>query len=139
MQEEKYFYNVKRLIEGIPLQHITHQQEFMKMNFYINENVLIPRSDTEILVEEVIKIAKKIQAKSILDLCTGSGAIAVSLAKYVENSKITAIDISNKAIEVARLNAKKNEVENQIKFLESDLFEKLSKEKFDIHLILKQM
>ena len=93
---------------------------------------MIPQPDTEILVEEVIKIAKKIQAKKILDLCTGSGAIAVSLAKYIENSKITAIDISSKAIEVAKLNAKKNEVENQIEFLKSDLFEKLPKEKFDI-------
>ncbi len=132
IQEEKYLYNIQKLIKGIPLQHITHSQEFMKMNFYVDENVLVPRPDTEILVEEVIKIAKKIQAKKILDLCTGSGAIAVSLAKYIENSKITAIDISNKAIEVAKLNAKKNEVENQIEFLKSDLFEKLPKEKFDI-------
>ena len=132
IQEEKYLYNIQKLIKGIPLQHITHSQEFMKMNFYVDENVLVPRPDTEILVEEVIKIAKKIQAKKILDLCTGSGAIAVSLAKYIENSKITAIDISSKAIEVAKLNAKKNEVENQIEFLKSDLFEKLPKEKFDI-------
>ena len=132
MQEEKYFYYIQKLIKGTPLQHITHSQEFMKMNFFVNEDVLIPRPDTEILVEEVIKIAKKIQAKNILDLCTGSGAIAVSLAKYIKNSKITAIDISKRAIEIARRNAKKNEVENQIKFLESDLFTNLPKEKFDI-------
>ncbi len=131
-QKEKYLYNIQQLIKGIPLQHITHSQEFMKMDFYVDKNVLIPRPDTEILVEEVIKIAKKIQAKNILDLCTGSGAIAISLAKYIENSKITAIDISSKAIEIAKQNAKKNEVENQIEFLKSDLFEKLPKEKFDI-------
>ena len=70
IQKEKYFAGVKKLIKGIPLQHITHLQEFMKMNFYVNEDVLIPRPDTEILVEEVIKIANKINAKKILDLCT---------------------------------------------------------------------
>ena len=71
-QEEQYSKAIKKLTQGIPLQHITHMQEFMKMNFYVNEKVLIPRPDTEILVEEVIKIAKKIKAKKILDLCTGS-------------------------------------------------------------------
>ncbi len=85
LEKEQYFNAIQKIINGIPLQHITHQQEFMKMNFYVNENVLIPRPDTEILVEEVIKISKKINAKKILDLCTGSGAIAISLAKYIKN------------------------------------------------------
>ena len=70
IEKEKYFQFIDKLKSGIPLQHITHRQEFMKMDFYVNENVLIPRPDTEILVEEVIKIAKKINAKKILDLCT---------------------------------------------------------------------
>lgn len=131
-QEVNFFKGIKKLVKGIPLQHITHSQEFMKMTFYVNEDVLIPRSDTEILVEEVIKIAKRINAKKILDLCTGSGAIAVSLAKYIENSQITAVDISTKAISVAKLNAKNNNVENQITFVESDLFKQLPKEKYDI-------
>ena len=102
------------------------------MNFYVNEDVLIPRSDTEVLVEEVIAIANKIKAKKILDLCTGSGAIAVSLAKYVKNSEITAVDISSKALRIAKMNAKNNEVENQITFLQSDLFHEVPKEKYDI-------
>lgn len=131
-QEVNFFKGIKKLVKGIPLQHITHSQEFMKMTFYVNEDVLIPRPDTEILVEEVIKIAKRINAKKILDLCTGSGAIAVSLAKYIENSQITAVDISSKAISVAKLNAKNNNVENQITFVESDLFKELPKEKYDI-------
>lgn len=131
-QEEDYFKNIERLGNGEPLQHITHQQEFMKMNFYVNKDVLIPRPDTEVLVEEVIKIAKKINAKKILDLCTGSGAIAISLAKYINNSQITAVDISEKALKVAEKNAKKNEVENQIAFLTSNLFQNLPKEKYDI-------
>ena len=131
-QEVNYFKVIKKLCEGIPIQHITNRQEFMKLTFFVYENVLIPRPDTEILVEEVIKIAKKINAKKILDLCTGSGAIAVSLAKYIENSIITATDISSKALNVAKLNAKNNEVEDKITFIESDLFKNLKKEKYDI-------
>ena len=131
-QEVNYFKAIKKICEGIPVQHITNRQEFMKLVFYVDENVLIPRPDTEILVEEVIKIAKKINAKKILDLCTGSGAIAVSLAKYIEKSIITATDISPKALNVAKLNAKNNEVEDRITFIESDLFKNLKKEKYDM-------
>ena len=131
-QEVNYFKAIKKLCQGIPIQHITHRQEFMKMTFYVDENVLIPRQDTEILVEEVIKIAKKTNAKKILDLCTGSGAIAISLAKYIENSEITAVDISSKALNIAKINSKNNNVENQITFIESDLYKNLPKEKYDI-------
>ena len=131
-QEVNYFKAIKKLCNGIPIQHITNRQEFMKMTFFVDENVLIPRPDTEILVEEVIKIAKKINAKKILDLCTGSGAIAISLAKYIDKSNITAVDISDKALNVAKLNAKNNEVEDRITFVESDLFKNLKKEKYDI-------
>ena len=118
--------------QGVPLEHITHQREFMKLNFFVNENVLIPRQDTEILVEEVINIKKKTNAKTILDLCTGSGAIAVSLAKYLPNTEITAVDISQEALKVAKKNAISNEVENQITFISSDLFTNLENQKFDI-------
>lgn len=131
-QEQKYFKSIEKIVNGTPLQHITQRQEFMKMSFYVNQNVLIPRPDTEILVEEVIKIAEKINAKKILDLCTGSGAIAVSLAKYIKDSQITATDISNEALEVAEYNAKINGVENQIAFLQSNLFQDIPKEKYDM-------
>ena len=131
-QNVDYFKLIKKLIEGVPLQHITHQQEFMKLMFYVDENVLIPRPDTEVLVEEVIKLAKSINAKKILDLCTGSGAIAVSLAKYIEGSQITATDISRKALSIAKLNATNNDVEDRITFLSSDLFQNISEEKYDI-------
>lgn len=131
-QEVDYFKAIKRLINGEPIQHITHQQEFMKLSFFVNEDVLIPRPDTEILVEEVIKIAKKIKAKNILDMCTGSGAIAVSLAKYLDNVEITAVDISTKTLNVAKTNAKNNEVEDKITFIESNLFENIVNEKYDI-------
>ena len=132
-QNVDYFKLIKKLIEGVPLQHITHQQEFMKLMFYVDENVLIPRPDTEILVEEVIKIAKKINAKKILDLCTGSGAIAVSLVKYLSQiEEITALDISHDAIQIAKKNAVFHKVENKITFIESDLFKNLAKQKYDM-------
>ena len=123
---------IKILKKGIPIEHITHQKEFMKLIFFVDKNVLIPRQDTEILVEEVIKIAKRINAKKILDLCTGSGAIAVSLAKYLPQTEITAIDISNDALKIAKKNAVSNNVENQITFISSDMFTNLNEEKFDI-------
>lgn len=131
-EEKKYFDAILKLRKGNPLEHITHQKEFMKLNFFVDENVLIPRQDTEILVEETIKIAQKIKAKKILDLCTGSGAIAVSLAKYLPQSEITAIDISNEALKIAKKNANNNQVEKQITFISSDMFTNLNDEKFDI-------
>ena len=131
-KEKQYLKEIKMLKKGIPIEHITHQKEFMKLNFFVDKNVLIPRQDTEILVEEVIKIAQKTNAKKILDLCTGSGAIAVSLAKYLPQSEITAIDISNDALKIAKKNAVSNNVENQITFISSDMFTNLNEEKFDI-------
>ena len=128
----KYFDAISKIRKGIPLEHITHQKEFMKLNFFVDENVLIPRQDTEILVEETIKIAQKTNAKKILDLCTGSGAIAVSLAKYLPQTDITAIDISNEALKIAKKNAINNKVENQITFVSSNMFTNLNEEKFDI-------
>ena len=125
-----YFKYINKLIQGIPLQYITNTQEFMKMSFFVNDNVLIPQPDTEILVEETIKIAKRIKKPTILDLCTGSGAIAVSLKKYLQDSIVYASDISPKALEVAKINAKNNNVE--VNFFESDLFENLPNIKFDI-------
>ena len=131
-EKEEYLKYIELLTQGEPIEHITHQKEFMKLNFYVDENVLIPRPDTEVLVEEVMKIAKKIKAKKILDLCTGSGAIAVSLAKYLENTQLTALDISGKALDVAIANAKNNQVQDKITFVESNLFENLGQEKYDM-------
>ena len=132
IERDRYIKNVKRLILGEPLQYITGRQEFMKLNFLVTKDVLIPRPDTEILVEEVIKIAENIQNPVILDLCTGSGAIAVSLAKYIKNVHICAIDISSKAIELAKKNAELNGVKNNIEFIESNMFDKIKDKKFDI-------
>lgn len=132
IKEKQYLEEIKILKKGVPIEHITHQKEFMKLSFFVDKNVLIPRQDTEILVEEVINNAKKNNAKKILDLCTGSGAIAVSLAKYLPQAEITAIDISNEALKIAKKNAISNNVENQITFISSDMFTNLNEEKFDI-------
>lgn len=129
-EQWEYFVNIEKIANGVPLQHITHTQEFMKMDFFVNENVLIPRPDTEILVEEVINLAKKIDNPKILDLCTGSGAIAISIAKNVPSAEVLAIDISEKALEVAKKNAHK--LQAKVKFKKSNLFSNIGKMKFDI-------
>ena len=129
-EQWEYFVNIEKIANGVPLQHITHTQEFMKMDFFVNENVLIPRPDTEILVEEVIKLAKNMDKPKILDLCTGSGAIAISIAKNIPSAEVLAIDISEKALEVAKKNA--NNLQSKVKFKKSNLFSNIGKMKFDI-------
>ena len=132
---------INQIVSGKPLQYITHKQEFMGLNFFVDENVLIPQPDTEVLVEETIKkcilVAKLRAEKSpikILDLCTGSGAIAISLdyvlAQKNINAEITASDISVKALDISKKN---NELNNtSVKFAESNLFENIQKNDFDI-------
>lgn len=130
-QTDNYINSIKKISTGIPMQYITNNQEFMNLNFYVDENVLIPQPDTETLVEEVINEYKEKKCE-ILDLCTGSGAIAISLAKYINESNIVASDISMKALQIAKLNAEKNLVRKKIEFIESDMFDKIYKEDFDI-------
>lgn len=102
--EELYITNIQKLCNGMPLQYITNKQEFMGLEFYVDENVLIPQPDTEILVEEVIDISKREGKKNILDLCTGSGAIGISIANNISECNITLSDISKDALEVAKEN-----------------------------------
>ncbi len=110
--------------ERIPLQHITGQQEFMGLTFQVNEHVLIPRQDTEILVEEVMRT--KQDYSRILDMCTGSGCILISLMHYRNWNEAVGVDISSKALEVARENAKTLlSPEKQPIWIESNLFEKV--------------
>ena len=122
---------IDKIINVKQIQYITNEQEFMKLKFYVDENVLIPQPDTEIIVEKVIDEFKDKELK-ILDLCTGSGTIAISLAKYIERCNILATDISSKAIQIAKLNAEKNQVHKKIEFVLSDMFEEIRKDKFDI-------
>lgn len=120
---------IQLLDNGMPIQYITNKQEFMGLSFYVDENVLIPQPDTEILVEEVLnKINKQ---DKILDLCTGSGAIGISLAKNTENIKIYMSDISEKALEIAQRNITKNKVEERCELIISNMFENIYS-KYDI-------
>lgn len=109
-----------------PLQYITGEQEFAGLIFNVNENVLIPRQDTEVIVEMVIKHAK---SKRVLDMCTGSGCIAVSVAKYSEALSVTASDVSENAISIAKKNAAINNAD--VEFVVSDLWDSITG-KYDI-------
>lgn len=122
---------VEKRLGHMPIQYILNKAYFCELPLYVNENVLIPRFDTEVLVEEVLKISKKDKSKRILDICTGSGAIAIALKKLGGFERVDALDISDKALEVAKRNA--NELDLDINFLKSDMFSSLTCEnKYDI-------
>lgn len=133
---EVFFKRIERLKENEPIQYITNKQEFMGFEFYVDKSVLIPQPDTENLVEEVIAISEKMRQNEkielkILDMCTGSGAIAISLCKLIKNVLVYASDISKDALKIANENSNKNKA--NVLFFESDLFEKISElYKFDI-------
>jgi len=122
-QEEKDMFEclVEKRRNFMPVGYITNNVEFMGLDFYVNDSVLIPRPDTEALVEAAISYINKNGTKAVLDMCTGSGAIAVSIAHYCPWSRVTAIDISPKAIDVAVINRDKNKV--SINYMQSNMFE----------------
>lgn len=128
-ERKRYEELIARRAERIPLQHITGEQDFMGLTFAVNENVLIPRQDTEVLVEEVLRNLH--DGMKILDMCTGSGCILISLLHYSNNCTGVGADISEEALETARKNGlallKRGEgilpLESECVFLQSDLFE----------------
>lgn len=133
-QEDKFLELIKDRLEGRPIAYIVGNREFMGLDFYVQEGVLIPRPDTEVLVEEIIDLCKDREDVNILDIGTGSGAITVSLAKYIKGSKLTSFDISDIALEIGKKNAISNEVDDSIEFIKSDLFTSIEGKniKFDI-------
>ncbi len=133
-QETKLKRAISKIKSGEPLQYITSKANFMGIEFYVDKRVLIPQPDTEILVQEALKVINNanngvVQGVKVLDLCTGSGCIAISLAKYAKNVEIYASDISKKALNVAQINY--NNIRNvehdmaTIKFIKSDMFNNL--------------
>ena len=132
---KKYYHGniknaLKKLNQGIPVQYIVGSTNFYGYEIKVNKNVLIPRFETEELVEKTIEYIKKIFNKkvNIIDLGTGSGCIAISLKKEL-NCDVTAVDISNKALKVAKENATNNNVE--IKFIKSNMLDKIN-DKYDV-------
>ncbi len=121
-QAQKYLDAVSVRAEHIPLQHITGRQQFMDFEFIVNEDVLIPRPETELLVEQVVSYIKDDEVK-VLDMCTGSGCIAVSVDRMCVNADVTAADISKKALKVAGENNMRNK--GGVTFVQSDMFENI--------------
>lgn len=114
---------MKQRLEGKPLAYILGEWEFFSLTFKVNENVLIPRADTEILVEKALEFVENTKKDAkILDLCCGSGCIGIALLKNAYQVEVLACDISKKALEISMFNAKLNEVENRYKTLEFDVF-----------------
>jgi len=136
---KKYYEMINKRDSGYPLQYMLHSQEFMGLDFYVEEGVLIPRPDTETLVEKIINLVKNSEYKdkhiNILDIGTGSGAIALSLAYYIKNASVTAIDISDTAVKVANINKKNLAIENA-EIIKGDLFGNLNTQDKKFHIIV---
>lgn len=146
-QCEAYFDLIERRASRVPLQHITGRQEFMGLPFEVNEKVLIPRQDTETMVEDALELIDKGtlrgqeytgglgKSTDVLDLCCGSGAIGISIAKLAKGAHVTCSDLSKEALEVAERNARLNDCKS-VKFTESDMFDafcgRLGKKKFNL-------
>ncbi|MDD5610985.1 MAG: peptide chain release factor N(5)-glutamine methyltransferase, partial [Candidatus Omnitrophica bacterium] len=127
---------LKRRIAGEPIQYILNKADFFGFEFYVSPDVLIPRPETEVLVEACVRLMVKSSVQrtiDILDIGTGSGCISVLLAKLLPEASIVAVDISSLALNVARKNAKLHQAEKRIKFIQSDLFKNLDPQnKYDL-------
>ncbi len=122
---------VNKRSEGYPVAYILGEKEFYGYNFYIEDGVLIPRPDTEILVETALDIIKKYSLKTVLDLCTGTGCIAITIKKENPNTEVTAGDISPVSQKVFTIN-NRNLANNSVIFVKTDLFSSFKNKKFDI-------
>lgn len=128
---DRYLELISERNKGKPVQYITGRQEFMGIDLYVKEGVLIPRPDTEIVVEKVIELAagtKGAEALNIIDMCTGTGAIAVSLAMNLKDSKVYAVDISETALECCGVNVERLGLNDRVEIIRSDLFTSVHEE-----------
>jgi release factor glutamine methyltransferase len=130
--DQKFLNNaVYRYKRDEPIAYILEKEEFFGYKFKVNPAVLIPRPDTEVIVEKALEVCRKGNRLKILDLCCGSGCVGISLKKSLgEKIEVSAVDVSVKALNIARYNAKKNQV--RIKFIRSNIFNNLKNRKFDL-------
>lgn len=131
-----YMEKIRKRAQHIPLQHLTHQGYFMGYEFFVNENVLVPRQDTEVLVEEALSLIKEKEVPQILDMCTGSGCILLSILLEREDALGTGVDLSEKALSVAEKNRETYHLETRAELIKSNMFQsgyfEGKKESFDI-------
>ncbi len=120
-EKESFIKLIDRRKKKEPISHITKQKYFWKNEFYVNKNVLTPRFETELLVEETLKLHKHFEKINVLDIGTGSGCILISLLREKIQWRGTGIDISSLALKTAKINAKMQQVANRIKFINSDI------------------
>ena len=120
-QQKKFFLDIKQRENNQPIAQIIGKKEFWKNNFVINKNVLIPRPETEVIVEKILAKINRFSKKKILDIGTGSGCILISILLERRNCTGTALDLSKEALKVAKTNAKIQHIQNRIKFVNSDI------------------
>lgn len=129
-QIEFFLDMVEKRMKGIPLAYVLGEQPFRQINLEVNQDVLIPRGETELLIDKALKAIKGLVSTKALDLGTGSGALAISLAKEAPSAKVWASDISTIALDLAKKNARRNRINGQLNFIESDLFSAFGPEHF---------
>lgn len=127
-KQSQYINLLKQRANRKPIQYIIGKKEFMSLEFEVNDKTLIPRNDTEILVETILN---NYNIEYIMDMGTGTGCIAISLLYYNKNMKAVVVDINEEILNLARINAIKHRVQDRIEFIKSDLFESVPNYKFD--------
>ena len=130
-EESRYDQALEQRTRGIPAQYITGHQEFWGMDFIVSPAVLIPRPETEHVIETVLPLARALTNLQIADVGTGSGCIALALAKELRQAEIHATDISADALEIARANAARHQLESRVHFHQGDLLQGLGQDRFD--------
>ena len=129
-QEKRFFKLIDKRTEDCPVAYITKTKSFFNLDFSVNQNVLIPRPDTEMIVTEALELLKNENLKSVIEIGTGSGAIAISIAKNSPETSVTATDISDRALNVSKKNAKANQV--SIKLIKGNLLQPVKNQPTDI-------
>jgi release factor glutamine methyltransferase len=131
---QKFRELVRQRVEGCPVAYLVGRKEFFSLEFEVHRAVLIPRPDTECVVVECLRLAKTMTEPAVLDIGTGSGCLAVAIAKHHKSAHVTAVDISPEALTVAASNAGKHGLAERIRFVQSDLFAAVASEQFDFVL-----